>query len=514
MSNALISGERHLSHAELQARAAKAASGFEALGIVEGDCIALILRNDFAFFEAALGAATVGAYAVPVNWHFTSSEVNYILRDCGARVVVIHADLLSGLPDLKEALPADASILVVSTPPEVRDAYDIPADNCVVAGGRQDWNIWLDEQSPWDKPPRPTRPNMIYTSGTTGAPKGVMRLKPTPEQTETFASFLGIIFGFSAGQTVRTVVTGPVYHAAPNAYALFTVGGGGLVVLQPKFDAEELLALIEHHRITHLHMVPTMFVRLLKLPDEVKNKYDLSSLEFVTHAAAPCPPDFKRRMIDWWGPIINEYYGSTESGPPIFHTAAEALKKPGTVGRVIDGAVVKILDPEGVELPPGEIGDIYLRIKGHSDFTYKNDDEKRRGIEKHGLITVGDVGYFDEDGYLFLCDRASDMVISGGVNIYPAETEAVLIGMAGVRDCAVFGIPEEEFGEALCAHIEPEPGTDLTAEQVSTWLQERLAKYKVPRHIVFADSLPREDSGKIMKRKLRDAYWKDAGRNI
>ena len=453
----------------------------------------------------------VGAYAVPVNWHFTSSEVNYILEDCEANVVVIHADLL---PGLKDALPADAHILVVPTPPEIRDAYAIAADICAVPDGERDWNAWVAEQSPWDKPPRPPRSNMIYTSGTTGAPKGVMRFSPSPEEVKTFARFLGIIFGFSVNQKVRTVVTGPIYHAAPNAYALFTVGGGGLVVLQPKFDAEELLALIERHRITHLHMVPTMFVRLLKLPDGAKRKYDLSSLEFVVHAAAPCPPDIKRRMIDWWGPIINEYYGSTETGPPVFHTADEALKKPGTVGRVIKGAVVRILDPGGNELPPGEVGEVYLRVLGHSDFTYKNDDEKRRAIEKHGLITVGDIGYFDEDGYLFLCDRASDMVISGSVNIYPAEIEAALIGMPGVRDCAVFGIPDDEFGEVLCAHIELDQAGKLTAENVALWLQDRLAKYKVPRHIVFVDSLPREDSGKIMKRKLRDAYWKEAGRII
>lgn len=511
MNEAIISGERSLTHADLQARAAKVATGFEAYGIEEGNSVALILRNDFAFFEAALGAATVGAYAVPVNWHFTSSEVNYILKDCEAKIVVIHADLL---PGLKDVLPADAHVLVVPTPLEVRDAYDIPANICAVPDSGRDWNAWVAEQSPWDKPPRPPRSNMIYTSGTTGTPKGVMRFAPTPEEAETFAKFLGIIFGFGADQKVRTVVTGPVYHSAPNAYALFTVGGGGLVVLQPKFDAEELLALIERHGITHLHMVPTMFVRLLKLPDGVKRKYDLSSLEFVVHAAAPCPPDIKRRMIDWWGPIINEYYGSTESGPPVFHTADEALKKPGTVGRVIEGAVVRIFDPGGNELPPGEIGEVYLRVLGHSDFTYKNDNEKRRAMEKHGLITVGDVGYFDEDGYLFLCDRASDIVISGGVNIYPAEIEAALIGMPEVRDCAIFGIPDDEFGEVLCAHIELDRAGALAPEKVTMWLQDRLAKYKLPRYIVFVDSLPREDSGKIMKRKLRDSYWKEVGRNI
>lgn len=511
MGDVIVSGERRMTDAELPVRAAKAAAGFGACGIVEGDAIALILRNDFAFFEAAMGAAIVGAYAVPVNWHFTSSEVNYILKDCDAKVVIIHADLL---PELRHAIPDDAAIFAVPTPPEISKAYGIPAIRCIVPAGCRDWNDWLEEQSPWAKPPRPSRTNIIYTSGTTGAPKGVVRDPPTPEQQARFAEVLGIIFGMGEGREIRTVVTGPIYHAAPNVYALFSASSGGLVVLQPRFDAENLLDLIERHRITHLHMVPIMFVRLLRLPDAVKAKYDLSSLEFVVHAAAPCSPEVKRRMIEWWGPVINEYYGSTETGPPVFHTSGEALQKPGTVGRLLDRTVVKILDAEGRELPSGEVGEIYLQVKGHTDFTYKNNESKRREIERNGLITVGDIGYLDEDGYLFICDRASDMVISGGVNIYPAEIEVALIEMPGVKDCAVFGIPDEEYGEVLCAHIEPDADTGMDAAAVSAWLADRLADYKVPKEIVFVQALPREDSGKIMKRKLRDAYWRDAGRNI
>lgn len=511
MDGAILSGERSLAFPALEKRAARVANGYRELGLSEGDTIALILRNDFAFFEAAMGATIFGVYAVPLNWHFKPDEVSYILSDSEAKLVIIHADLLPGLAD---AIPPDVKTLVVPTPDEVRDAYGIPAELCTVPEDRRDWNLWLEGHPPWSAPPRTPRSNIIYTSGTTGAPKGVLRFPLKPEEAATYARFLGIIFGMGDDQRIRTVVTGPVYHSAPNAYALFTARSGGLVVLQPRFDAEELLQIIEHHHITHLHMVPTMFVRLLKLPDEVKSKYNLSSLEFVVHAAAPCAPDVKRRMIEWWGPIINEYYGSTESGPPVFHTAEEALKKPGTAGRVIEGAVVKILDADGNELPPGEIGNIYLRVLGYSDFTYKNNDEKRQAMEKHGLITVGDVGYFDEDGYLFLCDRASDMVISGGVNIYPAEIETTLISMPGVRDCAVFGIPDDEFGETLCAHIELDQGAELTPDQVISWLAKRLAKYKVPREIVFAETLPREDTGKIMKRKLRDTYWQGHGRRI
>jgi long-chain acyl-CoA synthetase len=289
---------------------------------------------------------------------------------------------------------------------------------------------------------------------------------------------------------------------------------GAFMVLQPRFDAEELLQLVERHRITHLHMVPTMFVRLLKLPEAVRRKYDLSSLRFVAHGAAPCAPAVKKQMIEWWGPVINEYYGGTETGATVFHTAAEALRKPGTVGRVVEGAVVKVLDAEGRELGPNQVGELYMRIVGITDFTYHGMDEKRREVERRGLITVGDIGYVDEDGYVFLCDRARDMVISGGVNIYPAEIESVLITMPGVGDCAVFGIPDEEYGEALCAHVELQEGARLAADDVRAFLRAHLAKYKVPKLVEFRCELPREDSGKIFKRKLRAPYWEAVGRQI
>jgi long-chain acyl-CoA synthetase len=261
-------------------------------------------------------------------------------------------------------------------------------------------------------------------------------------------------------------------------------------------------------------MVPTMFVRLLKLADDVKAKYDLSSLKFIVHAAAPCPPQVKRQMIEWWGPVINEYYGSSETGAVVFHTSEEALRKPGTVGRAVKDAVVRIYDRQGNRLGPNEVGDIYVLLHGFPDFTYNRADEKRREAGRDGLVTVGDVGYLDEDGYLFICDRKHDMVISGGVNIYPAEVEAMLIAMPGVHDCAVFGIPDEEFGESLCACIETESGTTLSGDEVRAFLSNRLARYKVPKVIEFRNELPREDSGKIFKRKLRAPYWENAGRQI
>lgn len=506
----LIAGDRRIDMAEVNRRAAQAATGFLRLGLGDTDAIALYLRNDVAFFEASLAAGLIGAYATPINWHFTADEAGYILRDCGARALLVHADLW---PAIAEAVPEGVAVFVVPTPPEIRAAYrlaDVP-----VAPGMTEWDRWVDTHEPLTGVAPPPRASMIYTSGTTGRPKGVRRQRPSPEQAARQIEFGGRTYGLKPDGRTVALMNGPMYHSAPNAYAMLAARTGAGIVLQPRFDPEEMLALIERHRITHMHIVPTMFVRLLKLPDEVKRRYDLSSLRWVIHGAAPCPPAVKRAMIEWWGPVINEYYGATETGITVWHSSAEALERPGTVGRVMDFAEVRVLDEAGRVLPPGSIGEIYMRVHDLPDFTYQGADDKRREVGHEHLVTVGDVGWMDEDGYVFLCDRKRDMVISGGVNIYPAEIESVLIGMPGVRDCAVFGIPDEEFGESLCAYVEPDDsGAPPTREAVRAFLAERLAKFKLPRVVEIAASLPREDSGKIFKRKLRTPYWEAAGRNI
>jgi long-chain acyl-CoA synthetase len=508
----ILSGERELGQAELLDRAARAATGFAAIGVGNEDAVAIMLRNDFPFFEASMAANMLGAHPVPLNWHFREEEGGYILRDCAARVLVIHADLL---PQIEAGIPRGVEVLVAETPPDIRSAYGIAEDASRPPEAARSWSDWVSDQEPRELMTSPHPPSsMIYTSGTTGNPKGVRRNPFTVESAARYTAMVKAIFGFSEEGDFRTAVTGPMYHAAPNAYGLYAARNGGFCILQPRFDPEGLLALIQEHRLTHLHMVPTMFVRLLKLPEGVRARYDLSSLEFVVHAAAPCPPDIKRRMIEWWGPVINEYYGATETGGVVVHTAEEALRKPGTVGRPVPGGHVRIYDDDGHVLGPREIGDVYLKIDDFPDFTYNGLDEKRQEIERDGMVTAGDVGYLDEDGYLFLCDRKKDMVISGGVNIYPAEIEGVLIDMPGVKDCAVFGIPDEEFGEALCAYIEPEPGAKPSDGEVRTYLLSRLARYKVPRVVELIGELPREDSGKIFKRKLRAPYWERAGRQI
>jgi len=507
----VISGEREIAHQTLMGRAVRAANGFVALGIAPGDAVALVLRNDFPFFEASYAAQMLGAYCVPVNWHGKAPEIGYVLRDCDAKLVVTHADLL---PQILPVLPVGVPLLTVPTPPEIAQAYALRAEECLAPVGAITWDEWLTGCAPLANPGAGAISSMIYTSGTTGNPKGVKRLNLGAEFAAMVAELARVGFGFDPERPLRTIISGPLYHSAPNFYGLYAVRAGALAILQPRFEAEELLRLIEQYRITHLHMVPTMFVRLLRLPEAVRRRYDVSSLEFVVHGAAPCASHVKRAMIEWWGPVIHEYYGATETGLVTLHTAEEALRKPGTVGQPLPGVTVRIYDDAGHVLPPGEIGEVYSRREGGVDFTYHGMPEKRRDIERDGLVTLGDVGYLDEDDYLFLCDRKNDMVISGGVNIYPAEIETTLLMHAGVRDCAVFGIPHEEFGEELCCHVEPEPDTVLDAATVRAFLAERLADFKVPRVIRFDTSLPREDSGKIMKRKLREPYWEATGRRI
>jgi long-chain acyl-CoA synthetase len=402
----------------------------------------------------------------------------------------------------------------VPTPDEIADAYNVPTDKRLASEGVELWDAFVARSAPNTVPPKAARGSMIYTSGTTGRPKGVKREPATPEQQAKSAAEVGRHWGLVNDPSIVVMMNGPMYHSAPAAYGMQSARLGLAVVLQARFEAEDMLRLIARHRVSHMHIVPTMFVRLLRLPDAVKAQHDLSSLRWVTHGAAPCAPAVKRQMIDWWGSVINEYYGATETGIVVWHDAAEALKKPGTVGHVVEGATMRIVDEQGRDVKRGEVGEIYLRGPLYSEFTYNNDDAKRREIALGDLVTVGDMGYQDEDGYLYLCDRKRDMIISGGVNIYPAEIESVLIQMPGVRDCAVFGIPDEEFGEQICAHVEPLPGAALDAQAVRAYLGQHVARYKVPRVVELATALPREDSGKIFKRKLRTPYWEKAGRSI
>jgi long-chain acyl-CoA synthetase len=509
MQTGLISGDRHLALADMQHHVLQAATGFAKLGVGPRDAVALLLRNDVPFLVSVFAANRLGAYGVPINWHFKAPEVGYILRDCGAKVLVVHADLLASV---EEAVPPDIAIIVVPTPEDVARAYGVSPAACAVRPGRSVdhhvWHEWLAKHAPSADAPRPSGGGIIYTSGTTGRPKGVRRTPPTADQIKRQEQLARQYMDFRPG--LRTLVPGPLYHSAPFAFATRCAPVADVAVLMPRFEPVAFLETIERERIEHMFAVPTMFVRLLKLPDEVKRRYDLSSLRFVSHAAAPCPPDVKQAMIDWWGPVLSEFYGGTESGALTVCSSEEWLAKRGTVGRAVEGVKLAIYSDDGQVLPAGEIGEVYGRQLGLADFTYQGKPEERAKIERDGLITCGDVGYLDADGYLFLCDRKRDMIILGGVNIYPAEIEAVLIAASGVADCAVFGIPDDDYGEAVMAVVEPQSGVAIDLAAVRTHLVAHLANYKVPRRIEVQAGLPREDSGKIFKRLLREPFW--AGR--
>ncbi|HXB17123.1 MAG TPA: AMP-binding protein [Solirubrobacteraceae bacterium] len=487
-------GAREASYPELLSDALRASSGLAALGVGAGDRVAVLLRNSLEFLEASIATVPLGASAVPINWHWRGEEIAHVLADSGAKALVFHADLW---PSLQGRVPEGVALVSVGEP-------DVP--------GASPWSEWMDALEPWQQAPESAPVSIIYTSGTTGKPKGVVRAQSSEERREKTRALLAEMFQLGEGE--RTVIPAPMYHTAPNVYALASALLGMDMTIMERFDAEEFLRIVQERRVTVVQMVPTMFVRLLALPREVRESYDLSSLRWIVHAAAPCPPAVKLAMIEWLGPIVAEYYGGTETGPVTFCASEEWLAHPGTVGRALPGASVRVLGENGEELEPGESGEVYVWHEVWPDFTYEGDDEKRRSIERDGLVSVGDVGYLDGEGFLFLNDRRSDMVISGGVNIYPAEIEACLISLDGVRDCAVFGIPDEEFGEALAAHLELDEGAALGEEEVRAHVRERLAGYKTPKVVVFEESLPREDSGKIFKRRLREPYWAGLERAI
>src|SRR6266702_8824109 len=390
----IISGDSKRDHAAVADRADRIAGGLQRLGVKQGDSVCILMRNDIAFIETAYAAMRLGAYAVPVNCRFKPDEINYILKDSGTSVLIGHADMLH---QLRDAIPAGITVLSVRTPPEILANYKIDSDHLATPDFATDLESWLEQQRPYDGPPLPQPSNMIYTSGTTGHPKGVRRNAPTPQQTASAERMRAMIYGLKPG--ARALLPGPLYHSAPNSFGLRAGRLGGALVLMPRFDPEQFIRVIEQQKIDTIFMVPTMFIRLMKLPEQVRKKYDMSSLRHVIHAAAPCPADVKRAMIEWWGPVIYEFYGSTESSAVTFATSEDALKKPGTVGKISPGAELRFVGEDGSVLPVGAIGEIYSRMPGMADFTYHNKPEKRAEIDRDGFITSGDVGYIDEDGY-------------------------------------------------------------------------------------------------------------------
>ena len=470
----------------LLANVAASAGGFRTLGIGPGDCVALLMRNSVAFVEITLAVGRVGGFAVPINWHFTTAEIAVLLEDCTPRVILVDAELVSALPS---GWTERAHVIAVHGEPT-------PAMPEALT-----YAPWRDAAAPYRGEPQASPGSIVYTSGTTGRPKGVRRLPPTAGQQRAMQQVRAKLYRSSAED--RVLIPGPLYHAFPNQLATHAALHAAQVEIMARFDAEELLGIIERERITSIGLAPIMFIRLLRLPQAVRSRYDLSSLRWAIHAGGPCPQDVKRAMIDWWGPVIAEYYGGTETGPLTLCTSAEWLAHPGTCGKPVEGARIRIVDPSGGDAPSGEAGEIFGRLDPYPDFTYHNDPDKRRSVGLDDLVSLGDVGYLDADGYLYLCDRLRDMIVSGGVNIYPAEVEAALLALPGVEDCAVIGAPDEEFGEAVVAFV---VSRGLEGAALRRDLRGQVAGFKIPRDFVMVPTLDRDASGKLRKHDLRTRY--------
>ncbi|AHH18406.1 putative fatty-acid--CoA ligase [Nocardia nova SH22a] len=478
---------------QLDDRSNQLAQLFRARGIRRGDGVAIFMENHSRFLEVCWAAQRAGLRYTAVNRYLAPEEVAYIVSDSGARAMVTSA----ALAEVATAIPAPDMAAV-----DVRLMVDD------IAPGWESYEETVAAQPATPVDDECEGDFMLYSSGTTGRPKGIAReLTFAPLFSEP--NPLGTLFT-SLGMTENTVYLcpAPLYHSAPLGWTRGLLRQGATVVVMERFDAETFLATVERYRVTHAQLVPTMFTRLLKLPAEVRDRYDLSSLEAVVHAAAPCPVDVKRAMIDWWGPIVHEYWNSTEGAGFTYVSPAEWLERPGTVGRPVRGAL-HILDDAGNEVPAGEVGQIWA--EGARSFQYHNDAGKTaESTNERGWRTVGDVGYLDSDGYLYLTDRKAFMIISGGVNIYPQEIEDALGLHPKVNDVAVFGVPHEEWGEQVKAVIQPtrwdDRGPELEAELID-YCRSRIAAYKCPRSIDFEPELPRSDTGKLYKRLLRDKYW-------
>nr|WP_202446895.1 acyl-CoA synthetase [Streptomyces sp. SID5468] len=465
-------------------------------GLRPGDSFAVVLPNGPEFFTAYLAAAQAGFYLVPVNHHLTGPEIAWITADSEAKVVICHQ---------RHARAARAAA----------DEAGLPGDRRYVVGaaeGFASYDDWLAAHPGTAPDARTAGAVMNYTSGTTGRPRGVRRpLTGRPPEEGSLGGFLGI-FGVRPFDDNVHLVCSPLYHTAVLQFAAAALHLGHLVVVMDKWLPEEMLRLIERHRVTHTHMVPTQFHRLIALPEKVREGYDVSSMRHAFHGAAPCPEHIKRAMLDWWGPCVEEYYAASEGGGT-FATAAEWLARPGTVGRAWPISEIAVFDDEGRRLPAGEVGTVYLTMRT-GGFSYHKDAEKTRRGRIGDFFTVGDLGYLDEDGYLFLRDRKIDLIISGGVNIYPAEIEAVLLSHPGVADAAAFGVPHDDWGEEVKAVVEPAPGhrpDEELARSVLAHCEARLAAYKRPRSVDFVTEMPRDPNGKLYKRRLREPYW--AGRD-
>jgi len=485
----------------LAGRAHQLVHALRAQGIGAGEIFAYVLPNDVDMLYWQLAAHEGGYRSIALNPALSGAEIQRIVDHSGAAAIVLHVDFA----DRVHQLSGTGSIKL-----RVSVGGEIP--------GWETFEALTAGQPTTEPPNRQLGVPIAYSSGTTGQPKAVIRPSVPivdPSVAADSMKLFGQAFRFRALSGVHLVSAG-MHHGGCQSFFHGALHVGQALAILGKFDAEKTLEAIDRYQVTTAYMVPTQFVRLLRLPEDVKDRYDTSSLEVVVHSAAPCPVEVKRQMMQWWGPVIWETYGGME-GAATIAKPYRWLEKPGTVGRAVAGMKVKILDEDGKELPPGEIGNVYLEPEQGETFAYKDDPELTASVRRGRAFTLGDVGYLDEDGYLFISDRSKDMIISGGVNIYPAEVEAVLSQHPSVADVAVIGIPDSEWGEQVKAVVElvdgAEPIDDLAAELI-TFCQERIARYKCPRTVDFSERLPRTDGGKLYKRILRDEYWTTTERTL
>lgn len=482
-------------------------------GLAPGDTIAIVAGNQREWFETAMACTHGGWVYVPVNWHWVADELAYVFDDADVAAVVVDGRFV----DAVGAALLDERSARVRLVVEIGDddGHRLARDDRLVS-----YEALLAEGSPDEPEDQRLGGPMFYTSGTTGRPKGVRgSLTGSVDATPDLMQLVAAGFGSMVPSPGVTALCGPVYHSAQWAYSFLPMVNGSSVVMQHKYDSAGLLELIDRHGATNVHLVPTQMKRLLELPDAVKNTFDGSSLQVVWHGAAPCPPAVKRGLIEWWGPRIVEYYGSTEGSIISTITSSEWLERGGSVGRPVDMIEVLVVDDAtGKRRGPNTEGTLYFRNKLGMDFTYHHDDAKTEAAHlEPGVFTTGDVGYLDDDGYLWLSDRRIDMIISGGVNIYPAEIEGVLGGHPDVADVAVIGVPDDEFGERVLAVVQPVDGvaaSEELAHRLIAHCRESLAGYKAPREVTFTDSIPRTGTGKIRKKELREPYWAGRERRI
>lgn len=483
------------SYAELETRANRGAHLLRRLGVRNGEAVAIWLPNMPGYFEVYWAAQRAGLFIVPISTALTAEEAAYILNDSGSKLLVTNDDIGAISELLGGDLPTGVSKVLTLGPTIL---------------GVERWEDAVECESPMPIADEQAGYHMVYSSGTTGRPKGVHIALTGGPATEPHQLADRLEEQYHLGPTSVLLSPAPLYHTAPLAYSTMAQRLGATVVILRKFDPEAALAAINRYKVSFTQMVPTMFIRLLRLPDEVRARYDLSSLKTVVHAAAPCPVEIKRRMIDWLGPIIYEYYGGSEGAGSTFITPQEWLEKPGSVGRAAWG-VIHICDEDGKPLPAGEAGAIYF--EGGWDFQYLNDLEKTRD-SRHPThpdwSTIGDIGYLDEDDYLFLTDRKSFMIISGGVNIYPQEAENLLVTHPRIADAAVIGVPSTEMGEEVKAVVQPLDWADATpefSEELIAFCRAHLSPIKCPRSVDFEKQLPRHETGKLYKRLIRERYW-------